>query len=54
MKMNIDSIKNGFVIDHIEAGKSFEIYNYLNLGDLDTSVAIIKNEYRQYKKWNSN
>ena len=41
--MNIDSIKNGFVIDHIEAGKSFEIYNYLNLGDLDTSVAIIKN-----------
>ena len=41
--MNIDSIKNGYVIDHIEAGKSFEIYNYLNLGDLDTSVAIIKN-----------
>ena len=41
--MNIDSIKNGYVIDHIEAGKSFEIYNYLNLGELDTSVAIIKN-----------
>lgn len=41
--MNIDSIKNGYVIDHIQAGKSFEIYNYLNLGDLDTSVAIIKN-----------
>ena len=41
--MNIDSIKNGYVIDHIEAGKSFEIYNYLKLGDLDTSVAIIKN-----------
>ena len=41
--MNIDSIKNGYVIDHIEPGKSFEIYNYLNLGDLDTSVAIIKN-----------
>ena len=40
--MNIDSIKNGYVIDHIEAGKSLEIYNYLNLGDLDTSVAIIK------------
>ena len=40
--MNIDSIKNGYVIDHIEAGKSFEIYNYLNLGELDTSVAIIK------------
>ena len=41
--MNIDSIKNGYVIDHIEPGKSFEIYNYLNLGELDTSVAIIKN-----------
>ena len=41
--MNIDSIKNGYVIDHIQAGKSFEIYNYLNLGELDTSVAIIKN-----------
>ena len=41
--MNIDSIKNGFVKDHIETEKSFEIYNYLNLGDLDTSVAIIKN-----------
>ena len=41
--MNIDSIRNGYVIDHIQAGKSFEIYNYLNLGELDTSVAIIKN-----------
>ncbi len=41
--MNIDSIRNGYVIDHIQAGKSFEIYNYLNLGDVDTSVAIIKN-----------
>lgn len=41
--MNIDSIKNGYVIDHIQAGKSLEIYNYLNLGELDTSVAIIKN-----------
>ena len=41
--MNIDSIKNGYVIDHIKPGKSFEIYNYLKLGELDTSVAIIKN-----------
>ena len=41
--MNIDNIQNGYVIDHIKAGKSFEIYNYLNLGELDTSVAIIKN-----------
>ena len=41
--MNIDTIKNGYVIDHIQPGKGFEIYEYLNLGDLDCSVAIIKN-----------
>ena len=41
--MNIDSIQNGYVIDHIQAGESFNIYNYLNLGALDTQVAIIKN-----------
>ena len=41
--MNIDSIINGIVIDHIEAGKSMEIYKYLGLEELDCSVAIIKN-----------
>ena len=41
--MNIDSIKNGIVLDHIKAGKSMEIYEILNLGKLDCSVAIIKN-----------
>lgn len=41
--MNIDSIVNGIVIDHISAGKSMELYNILNLGELDCSVAIIKN-----------
>ena len=41
--MNIDSINNGIVIDHIQAGKSMEIYNYLGLENLDCSVAIIKN-----------
>lgn len=41
--MNIDSIKNGIVLDHIKAGKSMEIYTFLNLGELDCSVAIIKN-----------
>lgn len=41
--MNIDSIKNGYVIDHIKAGQAMEIYDYLNLGNLDCSVAIIKN-----------
>ena len=41
--MNIDSIRNGYVIDHIQAGKSMEIYRLLNLENLDCSVAIIKN-----------
>ena len=41
--MNIDSIKNGLVIDHIKAGKSMQIYRYLNLEHLDCQVAIIKN-----------
>lgn len=41
--MHIDEIINGIVIDHIEAGKSMEIYNLLNLDALQCSVAIIKN-----------
>lgn len=41
--MNIDSIKNGIVIDHIKARKGMEIYNVLELGKLDCSVAIITN-----------
>ena len=41
--MNIDSIKNGVVIDHIKAGKSMEVYSHLELDKLDCTVAIIKN-----------
>ena len=41
--MNIDSIKNGIVIDHITAGKAMEIYRLLGLDALDCSVALIKN-----------
>ncbi|MFI3312831.1 MAG: aspartate carbamoyltransferase regulatory subunit [Eubacteriales bacterium] len=41
--MNIDSITNGYVLDHIKSGRSMEIYNYLELNKLDCSVAIIKN-----------
>ena len=41
--MNIDSIKNGIVIDHITAGKGIEIYKLLGLDSLDCSVALIKN-----------
>ena len=41
--MNIDSIHNGVVLDHIQAGKSMDIYKHLHLDELDCSVAIIKN-----------
>jgi aspartate carbamoyltransferase regulatory subunit len=41
--MNIDSIVNGIVIDHIEAGKGMEIVRLLGLDALDCQVAIIKN-----------
>lgn len=41
--MNIDSIANGVVLDHIQAGKAMQIYKYLHLNELDCSVAIIKN-----------
>ena len=40
--MNIDSIRNGYVLDHIKAGASMEIYRLLGLDKLDCSVAIIK------------
>ncbi|MBQ9492571.1 MAG: aspartate carbamoyltransferase regulatory subunit [Oscillibacter sp.] len=41
--MNIDSIQNGVVLDHIRAGKSMLIYQYLHLDTLNCSVAIIQN-----------
>lgn len=41
--MNIDTIKNGYVIDHITAGKAIEIYRLLELEKLDCQVALITN-----------
>ena len=41
--MNIDSINNGIVLDHIQAGRAMQIYAALQLEDLDSTVAIIKN-----------
>ncbi len=41
--MNVDSILNGVVIDHITAGKGMQLYQLLGLDSLDVSVAIIKN-----------
>lgn len=41
--MNIDSIQNGVVIDHITAGCGMKLYELLNLDALDVSVALIRN-----------
>ena len=41
--LNVGKISEGFVLDHIAAGKSMEIYKYLHLDKLDCCVAIIKN-----------
>ena len=41
--LNIDSLQNGIVIDHIKAGTSMMIYDLLDLGELDCCVAIIRN-----------
>ena len=38
--LNISGINNGVVLDHIQAGKSMDIYHYLNLQELDCQVAI--------------
>ena len=41
--MNINEIQDGYVIDHIHAGRAMRIYRHLGLDKLDCSVAIIKN-----------
>ena len=41
--MNIDSIKNGIVIDHITKGKAMQLYKMLELDRLDCCVAVLQN-----------
>ena len=41
--LNVGKIEEGFVLDHIKAGKSLSIYHHLQLNKLDCTVAIIKN-----------
>ena len=43
--MNIDSIQNGVVIDHIKAGRSMQIYHLLGLDQLECPVALITNAH---------
>lgn len=41
--MNVDGVRTGIVLDHIKAGKSMDIYNYLGLDKLDCAVALLQN-----------
>ena len=41
--LNVGKIEEGFVLDHIQAGKSLSLYHHLMLDKLDCTVAIIKN-----------
>ena len=41
--LKVGKIEEGFVLDHINAGKSLSIYEHLGLDKLDCTVAIIKN-----------
>ncbi|GAA0180659.1 aspartate carbamoyltransferase regulatory subunit [Clostridium sediminicola] len=41
--LNVDSIKNGIVIDHIKSGRGMKIFNYLRLNKAEFSVALIMN-----------
>ncbi len=41
--LNVGKIEEGFVLDHVQAGKSLSLYEHLGLDKLDCTVAIIKN-----------
>ncbi len=41
--LNVGKIEEGFVLDHIQAGKSLSLYEHLQLNKLDCTVAIIRN-----------
>lgn len=41
--LNIGGLNTGIVIDHIEVGGAMKIYSYLQLDNMENSVAIIKN-----------
>lgn len=40
--LNVESIQNGIVIDHITAGKGLEIYKFLHLENISRSIALLQ------------
>ena len=48
--LNIDSLQNGIVIDHIKAGTSMMIYDLLDLGELGIKHLIdLQNEVTAFR-----
>ena len=41
--LNVGALREGYVLDHIKAGKAMTIYHVLKQDKLDCTVAIIKN-----------
>ena len=41
--LSIEGIQNGFILDHIPAGKGLELYQLLELEDSSASVALLQN-----------
>ncbi len=41
--MNVDSISNGYVIDHITQGCGMKLYNFLKLDAINAPVALLQN-----------
>ena len=48
--LNISGIHEGFVLDHIKAGMSMQIYNDLKLDKLDCTVAKMQRAARWEKR----
>ena len=45
--LNVGALREGYLLDHIKAGKAMTIYHDLKLDKLDCTVAIIKNARSQ-------
>ena len=45
--LNVGALREGYVLDHIKAGKAMTIYHDLKLDKLDCTVAIFKNARSQ-------
>ena len=48
--LTVGKISEGFVLDHIEAGKSMEIYKYLHLDKLDCCVRLHGSGYSRFHR----